>query len=155
MNLNSWFWRIVFLSIAVTLLAPIVLGIDSGLTPSSPWSGQVEAVPVWLRIWLMGILFPTFLASLLFVRRSWEARAAAAGFLLSHVPMILHLFDVTVGVVGVMHLTCWSPALYLLVKRQAKVDPKTPFGIWVHAMIFVLSLSLAFDLRDAILYFVF
>ena len=61
--------------------------------------------------------------------------------------MMFHFFDVTVGVVGLMHLVCWSPALYLLVKRRPSVDPKTLFGVWVHSMIAVLSLSLAFDHR--------
>jgi len=150
----SWFWRVTFAAIVLAMLTPLVLGIDAGLTPESPWSGQVEAVPAWLRIWLLGILFPAFLASLFFLRRSVEARAAAAGFILSHVPMIFHLFDVTVGVVGLMHLVCWSPALVLLARRRPKVEPKTPFGIWVHVMLFILALSLAFDLRDALLYFV-
>jgi hypothetical protein len=150
----SWFWRVVLAVVALTMLAPIVAGVDGGLTPDSPWSGQVGEVPVWLRIWLMGILFPVFLASLFFLRRSPEARFAAGGFVLSHVPMMIHLFDVTVGVVGLMHLVCWSPAAVLLARRQPKVDPKTPFGLWVHAMLFVLVVSLAFDLRDALLYFV-
>ncbi len=152
---RAWFWTLVSMSIVLTFLAPVVLGVEAGLTPSSPWSGQVRAVPLWLGVWLMGILFPTFLASLFFVHRSWEARAAAGGFLLSHVPMMLHMFDVTVGVVGLVHLVCWSPALYLLVSKRPDVDPKTPFGMWVHAMIFVLCLSLVFDLRDAMLYFIF
>jgi hypothetical protein len=151
----SWFWRIVLVVVIVTMAAPTILGIDSGLSPSSPWSGQVGAVPDWLRFWLMGVLFPTFLASLFFLRRSTEARVAAGGFILSHVPMMLDLFQVTVGVVGVMHLVCWSPALVLLTKKRPSVGLQSPFGLWVHAMLFVISVSLAFDLRDALLYFVF
>lgn len=151
---RSWFWRVILSTVVLAMLAPSVLGIDAGLTPKSPWSGQVEDVPVWLRIWLLWILFPIFLASLLFLRRSIEARAAAAGFILSHVPMMIHLFDVTVGVVGLMHLVFWSPALVLLAQKQPRVDPKTAFGFWVHAMLFVIAVSLAFDLRDALLYFV-
>ena len=150
----SWFWRVVLAAIAITMLAPIVAGVDGGLTPDSPWSGQVEVVPVWLRIWLLWILFPIFLASLFFLRRSAEARFALGGFVLSHVPMMVQLFDVTVGVVGLMHLVCWSPAMILLARRQPKVNLKTPFGVWVHAMLFVLAISLAFDLRDAWIYFV-
>jgi hypothetical protein len=150
----SWFWRIALVTVVLAMLVPSVLGVDAGLAPTSPWSGQVEVVPVWLRIWLLGILFPVFLASLLFLRHSLEARLAAAGFILSHVPMMVHLFDVTVGVVGLMHLICWSPALVLLARRRPSVDLKTPFGAWVHAMLFVLVVSLAFDLRDALRYFV-
>ncbi|MBJ22719.1 MAG: hypothetical protein GY910_27700 [bacterium] len=155
MSKLSWFWRLVLAAILIAMLAPLALGVDSGLSPESPWSGQVEEVPLWLRVWLLGVLFPVFLASLFFVPRSLEARAAAAGFILSHVPMAVPLFDVTVGVVGLMHLICWGPALVLLSRKRAKVDPKTPFGLWVHAMLGVLAGSLAFDLRDALLYFVF
>jgi len=151
----SRYWLIVLVTIALLMLVPLVLGVDSGLTPTSPWSGQVEVVPTWLRFWLLGILFPVFLASVLFLRRSVEARVAAAGFVISHVPMMVPLFDVTVGVVGLMHLVCWSPALILLAKRQPVADPKTLFGAWVYAMLFVIAVSLAFDLRDALLYFVF
>ena len=150
-----WFWRILLVVVIATMAAPMLTGIDSGLSPSSPWSGQVDAVPAWLRFWLMGILFPTFLASLFFLRRSTEARVAVAGFVLSHVPMMLDLFPVTVGVVGLMHLLCWSPALVLLAKRRPNVPSRSPFGLWVHAMLFVIAVSLAFDLRDALLYFVF
>jgi hypothetical protein len=150
----SWFWRIVLLVIAAAMLAPHFAGIDSGLAPESPWSGQVEAVPAWLRIWLMWILFPTFLASFFFLRRSLGARLALGGFVLSHAPMMIHLFDVTVGVVGLLHVVCWSPALLVLARRRPRVDPKTPYGLWVHAMLFVLAVSLAFDLRDALRYFV-
>ncbi|MBW2427121.1 MAG: hypothetical protein JRG86_22965 [Deltaproteobacteria bacterium] len=149
----SWFWRIVLATIAITMLLPLVAGIDSGLTPESPWSGQVGNVPFWLQIWLMGILSPAFLGSLFFLRRSIEARFVAGGFVLSHVPMMIHLFDVTVGVVGVMHLVCWTPALVLLARRQPRVDVKSPFGFWVHAMLFVLAVSLAFDLRDALRFY--
>ena len=151
----SWFWQVVLATIALLLLSPIVLGINAGLTPDSPWSGQVEALPVWLRIWLLGILFPSFLASLFFLRRSPEARFAAGGFVLSHLPMIFQLFDVTVGGVGLMHLVCWGPALILLAQRRPKVELTTAFGAWVHAMLFVIAVSLTFDLRDALLYFVF
>ena len=69
--------------------------------------------------------------------------------------MIFQLFDVTVGVVGLMHLVTWSPALVLLAQRRPKVELNTPFGAWVHVMLFVIAVSLAFDLRDALLYFVF
>lgn len=78
----------------------------------------------------------------------------ASGFILSHVPMMFDLFHVTVGVVGLMHLVCWSPAFFLLARKRPKVALDTPFGIWVHAMLFVIAISLAFDLRDAVLYFI-
>ena len=152
----SAFTRILLVAIALLLLVPRVTGIDSGLTPDAKWDhGSVWSTPLWLRIWLLGVLFPVFLASLLFVRRSREARFAAGGFVLSHVPMATGLFEITVGAVGLIHLLCWSPALVLLVRRRPGVDPATPFGIWVHAMLVVIAISLAFDARDALGFYLF
>jgi hypothetical protein len=151
----SWFWRITLLIITLMLIVSSVLGIDAGLSPDSPWSGQVEDVPIWLKIWLMWVLFPSFIASLLFVHRSNGARLAAAGFILSHIPMAYHMFDVTVGVVGIMHVVCWSPALYFLSKDRHMVELKTLYGMWIHVMLFVLAVSLTFDFRDALKFIFF
>lgn len=152
----SGFTRALLVAIALLLLAPRLLGIDSGLSPDAMWDHtSVWTTPVWLQIWLLGVLFPTFVASLFFVRRSREARFAAGGFVLSHVPMATGLFETTVGAVGLVHLICWTPALVLLARRRPSVEVATPFGVWVHAMFAVLAISLAFDLRDALGFYVF
>jgi hypothetical protein len=150
----SPFTRILLATIAALWLLPRLTGVDSGLTPDAIWDRtSVWSVPIWLRVWLLGVLFPVFLASLFFVRRSREARWTAGGFLASHVPMALELFEARVGTVGLIHLVCWTPALVLLARSRPTVDPRTPFGLWVHAMIAVLAISLSFDARDAIAFY--
>jgi len=152
----SGFMRVLLATIALLLLLPRLTGVDSGLTPDTAWDHtSVWSTPIWLRVWLLGVLFPVFLASLCFVRRSREARFAAGGFVLSHLPMASGLFETTVGNVGLIHLVCWTPALFLLVRRRPGVDPATPFGFWVHAMLVVIAISLAFDARDALGFYVF
>lgn len=152
----SGFTRVLLVTIAVLLLLPRLTGVDSGLTPDSRWDhDSVWSTPIWLRVWLLGVLFPVFLASLCFVRRSREARFAAGGFALSHLPMATGLFEASVGSVGLIHLVCWTPALVLLARRRASVDPATPFGLWVHAMFAVIAISLVFDARDALGLYVF
>ena len=147
----SPFWRVLIAVIASLVILPHLTGIDAGLTPETRWDhASVWATPPWLVAWLLGVLFPVFLASLFFVRRSPEARWAAGGFLLSHVPMAARLFETRVGTVGLIHLVCWTPALVLLTRLRPSVAPSTPFGLWVHAMIAVLAISLTFDARDAI-----
>jgi hypothetical protein len=147
----SPFTRILLVTIAALWLLPRLTGVVSGLTPDTIWDHtSVWSTPIWLRVWLLGVLFPVFLASLCFVRRSPEARWTAGGFLLSHVPMAAGLFETSVGTVGLIHLVCWTPALVLLARRRPSVSPSTPFGLWVHAMIAVLAISLSFDARDAI-----
>jgi hypothetical protein len=147
----SMFTRVLLVTIALLLLLPRLTGVSSGLTPDTAWDhSSVWSTPIWLRVWLLGVLFPVFLASLCFVRRSREARFAAGGFVLSHVPMAAGLFEATVGSIGLIHLVCWTPALIALARRRASVDPATPFGLWVHAMFAVIAISLAFDARDAL-----
>jgi hypothetical protein len=151
----SWFTRGLLLAIGVLLLLPRFTGVDSGLAPDAEWNHTtVWSTPIWLRLWLLGVLFPTFVASLFFVRRSREARFAAGGFVLSHLPMATGLFELTVGGVGLVHLICWTPALVLLARRRPTVGLATPFGLWVHAMLVVIAVSLAFDARDAIGFYV-
>lgn len=152
----SWFTRGLLLAILLLLLLPRLTGIDAGLAPGAEWNHTtVWTTPIWLQVWLLGVLFPTFLASLFFVRRSREARFAAGGFVLSHLPMATGLFELTVGGVGLVHLICWTPALVLLARRRPSVVFATPFGLWVHAMLVVIAVSLAFDARDAIGFYVF
>ena len=155
LNSAPRFWRITLALVALLLVLPLVTGINSGLSPDTLWRGQVGELPIWLQLWLMGVMTPMFFVSLFFLRRSVEARFLVGGVVLSHVPMAIHLFDVTVGVVGLVHIVCLSPALYLLVKKRPAVELRTAFGLWVHAMLFVLVVSLAFDLRDALRYFIF
>ena len=151
----SCFWRITLALIGLMLLMPILFGIDSGLRPDTPWTGQVNEVPLWLKAWLSWIVFPIFIVSLAFLHRSNGARLAAAGIILSHVPMFVHMFDVTVGVVGILHLLFWSPALIVLAKERSTLELRTFYGVWVHLILFVLAVSLAFDFRDALRFIFF
>lgn len=150
----SWFWRITALVIALLLSMSAVLGVSAGLSPDTPWFGQVEEVPLWLRIWLMWVLFPAFIFSLAFVHRSNGARLAAIGFILSHVPMFVPMFEITVGVVGVLHVLCWGPALVVLAKEREAAELKSFYGAWLHLMLLVLAVSLTFDFRDAVLFLI-
>ena len=149
-----WFWRITIFLIVLMLLTPTLFGIHAGLDPETPWFGQVEEVPFWLRFWLMWVLFPAFIASLAFLYNSNGARLAAGGDILSHLPMFVQMFEVTVGVVAILHLIFWGPAFYVLIKERASVVWKSFYGLWVHWMLFVLAISLTFDFRDAVLFVV-
>jgi len=147
----SLYSRLLIGAIAVLMLAPSVMGVSAGLSPDQTWDDtSVWRTPLWLQVWLMGVVLPSFLSSLFFLRRSREARLALGGFILSHLPMMLGLFETAVGQVAIIHLFCYSPALIALARRRPGVAPGSPFGIWVHVMLAVLSISLAFDLRDSL-----
>ena len=151
MNRMSWYSRILIGSVVALMLAPTFTGVDSGLSPDDVWDDtSVWRAPLWLQIWLTGIVFPSFLCSVFFLRRSLEARLALGGFVLSHLPMMFGLFETTVGRVALIHVLCYSPALVALATRRPRVAVRTPFGVWVHVMLAVLAVSLAFDLRDSL-----
>ena len=147
----SFYSRLLFGAVVVLMLAPSITGVDAGISPHQTWDDtSVWDTPLWLQVWLMGVVLPSFLSSLFFLRRSREARLALGGFVVSHLPMMLGLFETTVGEVAIIHLFCYSPALISLARRRSRVAPGSPFGIWVHVMLVVLSISLAFDLRDSV-----
>lgn len=151
MNRMSWYSRILIGSVVVLMIAPTFTGVGSGLSPDDVWDDtSVWRTPLWLQIWLMAIVFPTFVCSIFFLHRSLEARLALGGFVLSHIPMMFGLFETTVGSVAMIHVLCYSPAFFALAKRRARVAIRTPFGVWVHVMLAVLAVSLAFDLRDSL-----
>ena len=151
MKRMSWYARILIGSVVVLMLAPSITGVDSGLSPDDMWDDtSVWETPPWLQLWLMGIVLPSFLASIFFLHRSLEARLALGGFVLSHLPMMLGLFETTVGSIALIHVVCYSPALVALAKRRPQVTARSAFGLWVHIMLAVLTVSLAFDLRDSL-----
>ncbi|MEE3325726.1 MAG: hypothetical protein VX252_00150 [Myxococcota bacterium] len=151
MNRISWYSRILIGSVVVLLIAPTLTGVSSGLSPDDVWDDtSVWRTPLWLQVWLLGLVFPAFVSSIFFLHRSLEARLALGGFVLSHLPMMFGLFETTVGRVALIHVLCYSPALIALAKRRSQVDVRTPFGIWVHVMLAVIAISLAFDLRDSV-----
>ena len=71
MKRTSWYARILIGSVVVLMLAPSVTGVDSGLSPDDMWDDtSVWETPPWLQLWLMGIVFPSFLASIFFLHLS-------------------------------------------------------------------------------------
>ena len=147
----STYSRLLIGAVLILMIAPSFTGVDSGLSPHQTWDDtSVWQTPIWLQIWLMGVTLPTFLSSLFFMRRSVEARLAIGGFVVSHLPMMLKLFETAVGEIAIIHLFCYSPALIALARRRSRVQLGTPFGIWVHAMLAVLAISLAYDMRDSL-----
>ena len=151
MSRMSWYSWILIGAVVLLMLAPTLIGVDSGLSPDDVWDDtSVWKTPIWLQVWLTWIVFPTFLCSVFFLHRSVEARLALGGFVLSHLPMMFGLFETTVGRVALIHVLCYSPALVVLARHRSRVAVRTFFGIWVHVMLAVLAISLAFDVRDSL-----
>ena len=147
---NRAYWAVVAAALLGVLLFGGLTGTSSGLEATSPWNSRsIQQVPVWLKIWLAGIVGPTFYLSLLFVWRHGPARWVLGAFLVSHIPIFFDLGPITVGFVGWLHLVCWTPALLALTRERPGLSLASPYGLWVNVAVFVLFVSLVFDAISA------
>ena len=112
-------------------------------------------MPRWVSIWL-GILMTTFALGLLFVWRHVEARWVVGGFICMILMTvatgrILGLVPLS-GLFSLVHLICWSPALYILLKRRPFMQDRSLYALWSGAITAVIIFSFIFDIPDAAIY---
>lgn len=105
-----------------------------------------------LYVWL-GFLVVTCLASVFFVYEHTPARWVLAGFVVSHI--IVFILSATkhitlrIGMVSLNHLVCWTPGLISTITDVQGRDASVPYAVWSYLLIFAVSVSFLFDLRDA------
>ena len=111
--------------------------------------------PQILSLWLM-FMTASFAAGLLFVRRHVIARWAVGGFVLTILCVMFILpalgLPALSGLLALIHLIFWSPALYLLLRHRPFLAGLSPFSIWSGVMALVIAISFVFDIRDAAIY---
>ncbi|MGI9308728.1 MAG: hypothetical protein ACR2P6_05670, partial [Gammaproteobacteria bacterium] len=56
------------------------------------------------------------------------------------------------GLFSLVHLICWSPALYVLLTRRPFLQERSLFTIWSGAITFCIIFSFVFDIPDAAIY---
>ena len=129
---------------------------ESGHQPLQIWDNAARAsMPLWVSIWL-GILMTTFALGLLFVRRHAEARWVVGGFICMILltvasGRVLGLVPLS-GLFSLVHIICWSPALYVLLTRQPFLQERSLFTLWTGAITAVIIFSFVFDIPDAAIY---
>ncbi len=113
------------------------------------------ATPTWLKAWL-GFLAFSFVASLAFVKHHGAARWALGGFAASHtLVVLLGVTDGVVlrrGLVSLLHVLCWAPALPPLVISALRDDDFPRFRVWCGVLAAVIATAFVFDLRDGASY---
>ena len=128
----------------------------SGHQPLELWDEVGRAsMPRWVSIWL-AILMTTFALGLLFVRRHVEARWVVGGFVAMMLVTVasgrlLGLLPLS-GLFSLVHIICWSPALYVLLKRRPFLQGRSPYAVWSGAITAVIIFSFIFDIPDAAIY---
>ena len=118
-------------------------------------STGIENSPRWVQIWIAIMVF-SLLSSLLFIWRYVEARwilgGLVAGLLFGN--FLESFFGVVQlsGLIALLHLIFWSPALYFLLRNRPFLNKKSVYSYWSGWLTFVILFSFVFDLRDAFIY---
>lgn len=147
------------MALACLLLIPITAlaqDYQPGHQALQLWNAEARAnAPLAVRLWLM-IMLASFALGLLFVRRRREARFVVGGILASIAASIILQRGFGVlplsGMVALMHVIFWSPALYLLLTRRPFLADRSLYARWSGAMTLVILISFIFDIRDSVIY---
>ncbi len=136
--------------------AQAATGYEPGHSALEVWNAEGQAnAPQWVQIWLM-IMLASFALGLLFVWKRVEARWVVGGFITSllvsgFVIPALGLVSLS-GLIALMHLIFWSPALYLLLKNRPFSKDRSFYALWSGLITAVILFSFIFDIRDAAIY---
>jgi hypothetical protein len=129
---------------------------ESGHQPLQLWDNPArENMPQWVSIWL-AILMSTFALGLLFVRRHAEARWVVGGFICMILltvasGRVFGLLPLS-GLFSLVHIICWSPALYVMLTRRPFLEGRSLYALWSGAITAVIMFSFIFDIPDAAIY---
>jgi hypothetical protein len=108
-----------------------------------------QSLPLWVRVWVAGILMPINIASLFFLSEPmgmWVAVLANFA-MLPNLPLMVYERGLSKGM-ALPHLLPWS-ILVALILYDAP-DPASQYGMYLWALAGINSLSLLFDFPDAI-----
>ncbi|MEX2524977.1 MAG: hypothetical protein WD750_08465 [Gammaproteobacteria bacterium] len=109
--------------------------------------------PTWVVIWVFWLVFLNIASAAVFAWRHVEARWVLAA-MLANMPfmnLLFSYFDYT-RILGLSHIILWTPLLIYLWQRRQKIQLKTPFGIYIHALFISNFISLIIDYIDVIRY---
>jgi len=129
---------------------------QSGHQPLELWDNDARAnMPQWVQVWL-AFMMSTFFVGVFFVRRHVEARWVVGGFVAMMVVTVAtgRVFGLLPlsGLFSLVHLICWSPALYLLLTRRPFMQGRSAYAIWSAVITGCIIFSFIFDIPDALIY---
>jgi hypothetical protein len=129
---------------------------ESGHHALQIWDNAARAnMPLWVLIWL-GIMMTTFALGFLFVRRHAEARWVVGGFICMILITVAtgRVFGLVPlsGLFSLVHIICWSPALFVLLTRRPFLQDRSLYALWSGAITAVIIFSFIFDIPDAAIY---
>jgi hypothetical protein len=108
------------------------------------------AKPWWA--WLFLLMLVNLLIPLVFLGTPEAHWTLIAFFVAFGIQATLFRFKGFVRLLGVGHIIPWVPLVLWLWTRLGAIDPSTPFGQWILAVIFLNGISLVIDLVDVFRY---
>lgn len=118
-------------------------------------AAYVATLPHWVEIWMNWMLVVLGLGSLVFAVFRVEARWLLLAFFVSIVATFA--MGMTRGwtlLWGVTHLVFWTPAAIYMYRRLDGINTASVYGVWYLLALATMIVSLAFDAKDAVQYFV-
>jgi len=111
--------------------------------------------PTWVKAWI-GFMMGTFLVGLVFAIKHVQARWVM-GFILAGFGTMSVLTNgmgmlAFSGLIALIHIIFWIPALSILLKNRTFSKESTKFARWTGVITFVILFSFIFDIRDAAIY---
>ena len=150
------FARLLFWLTLFTPITTMAADYSSGHQALEVWDAEAQAnLPQWIKYWLL-TMASVFLLGLLFVRHHIEARWLVGGFLSG---LLFSKFVIPAvglvplsGLVALIHLVFWSPALYFMLKNRPFMQNFSIYACWSGVATACILFSFIFDIRDSAIY---
>lgn len=120
-------------------------------------SEGMSLAPTWVKYWI-GFMALSFISGIFFVKNHVIARWVVGGFFFGFVlTSLAPLLNIVVlsGFIALIHIVCWSPGLFKLLKARPFLSGdqnRSAFSIWTGIITLVILFSFVFDIRDAAIY---
>ena len=155
-SLNPTQIMLIALGFCVLCITPAYATYEHGNGALQIWDAEGQAnAPAWVQVWL-GIMAVSMLSGFLFIWKYVEARwvvgcvfvgILVTRFLVPALPVVKFS-----GLIALLHLVFWSPALFILLKNKPFTKGLSFYAVWSGLITSVILFSFIFDIRDAAIY---
>lgn len=114
----------------------------------------VATLPLWVQLWMKWMTAVLGLGTLVFS----FVRAEARWLLLAMIAALASSMAIGMSVGwnklwGAAHLVFWTPVVVYYIRRWPHVEKKSIFGVWFVMALATMIVSLVFDAKDVVEYF--
>jgi CDP-diglyceride synthetase len=108
-----------------------------------------NALPVWVRIWVAGILAPINMASLLFINEEMGVLVSFLAIIAMLPNVFIMLYEKGLSkLMALPHLIPWTVLVYLIIEMSPELN--SSYGIYLWLLAGINTVSLLFDFPDSV-----